>query len=171
MGEASWHQRWQKERKRGTVFPFTVLCTCQNGVFRVFFSLFLLLFDLLLLHTPARLLCNTTETPSGIERRCNVSESVCLCGPGQIPPSPKLIFSVSFIFVLSHTHTHAHTSLIFQLWTTFLLFFFFWAVRQNAKLPPPSLHTHAHTHLKFRAFSASPSQIFPVNALAIIWVH
>lgn len=114
----------KKERKRGTMFPFTVLCTCQNGVFRVFFSLFLLLFYLLLLHTPARLLCNTTETPSGIERRCNVSESVCLCGPGQIPPSPKLIFSVSFIFALSLTHTHAHTSLIFQLWTTFLLFFF-----------------------------------------------
>lgn len=88
------------------------------------------------------------------------------------PNIPKTHFLCLFHFrTLSHTHTHAHTSLIFQLWTTFLLFFCFWAVRQNAKLPPPSLHTHAHTHLKFRAFSASPSQIFPVNALAIIWVH
>lgn len=117
----------KKKRKRGTVFPFTVLCTCQNGVFRVFFFLFLLLFYLLLLHTPARLLCNATETPSGIERRCNVSESVCVCvsvWSRTDPTIPKTHFLCLFHF-RTLSHTHAHTSLIFQLWTTFLSFFFF----------------------------------------------
>lgn len=149
MGEASWHQRWQKKRKRGTVFPFTVLCTCQNGVFRVFFFLFLLLFYLLLLHTPARLLCNTTETPSGIERRCNVSESVCVCvsvWSRTDPTIPKTHFLCLFHFrTLSHTHAHTQ-ALSFSCGQLFFFFFFFWAVRQNAKLPPPSLHTHTHTY-------------------------
>lgn len=143
MGEASWHQRWQKKKKRGTVFPFTVLCTCQNGVFLgSFFSCFCCCFICCYCtHQPASFV--TPQRPlvelRGVAMCLKVCACVCLCGPGQIPPSPKLIFSVSFIFALSLTHTH--TSLIFQLWTTFLFFFEPWDKMQNSLLPA-STHTH-----------------------------
>lgn len=138
-----------KKRKRGTVFPFTVLCTCQNGVFRVFFFLFLL-FYLLLLHTPARLLCNTTETPSGIEKCCNVSESVCVCvsvWSRTDPTIPKTHFLCLFHFrTLSHTHTHTQ-ALSFSCGQLFFFFFFFFLSRETkcktASSQPP--HTHTHT--------------------------
>lgn len=66
IGEASWHQRWHT---KGSVFPFTVVCTCQNGVFCCFVAV------LCSPPAPALLLCSTTETPGGIGK-CS---SVCAC--------------------------------------------------------------------------------------------
>lgn len=148
MGEASWHQRWQKKEREEPCFLLLFSAPVKMVCLGSFFFLFLL-FYLLLLHTPARLLCNTTETPSGIEKCCNVSESVCVCvsvWSRTDPTIPKTHFLCLFHFrTLSHTRTHKpYLSAVDNF--SFFFFSFFWAVRQNAKLPPPSLHTRTHTH-------------------------
>lgn len=140
MGETSWHQRWHTE---GSMFPFTVVCTCQNGAcFFVVVCCFMYSSC-----TPAALLYSTTETPGGSGKYSNMclllwSSCVCVCicvcvcvwgrvdGSEQYPASPKHILS-EFALLLSpaFSHTNTHTHLL----SLSPGQYFCWAARQNIK--------------------------------------
>lgn len=148
MGEASWHQRWQKKEREEPCFLLLFSAPVKMVCLGSFFSCFCCFICCYCTHQPASFV--TPQRPlvelRSVAMCLKVCACVCLCGPGQIPPSPKLIFSVSFIFALSLTHTHTQ-ALSFSCGQLFFFFFslFFepWDKMQNCLLPAS---THAHTH-------------------------
>lgn len=146
MGEASWHQRWQKKGREEPcfllLFSAPVKMVCLGSFFSCFCCCFICCYCT---HQPASFV--TPQRPlvelRGVAMCLKVCACVCLCGPGQIPPSPKLIFSVSFIFALSHTHTRTHKPYLSAV-DNFSFFFLFLSRETKCKTAssqPPHTHT------------------------------
>lgn len=134
VGEASWHQRWHT---KGTVFPFTVVFTCQNGAFS-FLSFFCCCCFMRPPPPPACWpsfqLCSTTETPGGSWKYGNgMRMCVALCfaraRAEHVSTRLPLFFpffwwTVDIIFAHSWDKKKCRTSrgLVFNLLTRFSMF-------------------------------------------------
>lgn len=148
------------------LFSAPVKMVCLGSFFPCFCCCFICCYCT---HQPASFL--TPQRPLVELRGVAMCLNVCACvsvWSRTDPTIPKTHFLCLFHFrTLSHTHTRSHKPYLSAV-DNFSSFFFLSRETKckTASSQPP--HTLTHTHLKFRAFSASPSQIFPVNALAII---
>lgn len=149
MGEASWHQRWQKKEREEPCFLLLFSAPVKMVCLGSFFSCFCCFICCYCTHQPTSFV--TPQRPlvelRSVAMCLKVCACVCVCVVQDRSHHPQNSFSLSLSFSHSLSHTHAHTSLIFQLWTTFLFFFFLffepWDKMQNCLLPAS---THAHTH-------------------------
>lgn len=99
VGEASWHQRWHT---KGSVFPFTVVCTCQNGVF--------CFFVVVLCAPPAHWPCCSVAPQRPLVELGSIAAFACMCGNMCVCVWSRTPNTFSLTPSLSHTLWYKHSS-------------------------------------------------------------